>query len=312
MGKRKGDNQFADDDVAPKKHKKHKKKHKHKRSEYDDHDDSPVPEITSPKTSFKLKLKIGGETVSTKNVTTIEQASVSSFDDAQDDPIINVTDDVSWDSASVALTPQSSTAAETKPKVNTDDEEEKWLTALEAGTLDDMGEIPKARDPLLLTARQRAMLHGHQVELQQLPSGYKTVELTEEQKQRRLQRAKKRRQQAHEKREKDKKQTMDRLLKKQETKTKGSKLKKRSNVPRVRYMSTAHGVSLSFPHGNLFPITPQVAGPPKPVVMCGVKGCNNPKKYACSKTQVPLCSLQCYKKNQALSKNSGTLPVVTT
>ena len=34
--------------------------------------------------------------------------------------------------------------------------------------------------------------------------GYKTVELTEEQKQRRQQRAKKRRQQAHEKREKDK------------------------------------------------------------------------------------------------------------
>ena len=31
------------------------------------------------------------------SVTTIEHASHSSFDDAQDDPIINVTDDLSWD-----------------------------------------------------------------------------------------------------------------------------------------------------------------------------------------------------------------------
>ena len=51
---------------APKKHKKHKKKHKHKRAEFESRDKSPVPEITSPKTSFKLKLKIGGETLSTK------------------------------------------------------------------------------------------------------------------------------------------------------------------------------------------------------------------------------------------------------
>jgi len=309
MGKRK-DDQFGDDD-APRKHKKHKKKHKHKRSEFDD--DAPVPEITSPKTSFKLKLKIGGETLGTKNVTTIEPASASSFDDTQDDPIINVTDDIAWDeTASLTLPPQSETAStsEEKKKEDSGDEEEKWLDALEAGTLDDMGEIPKTKDPNLLTARQRSLIHGQQVELLQLPSGYKTVELTEEQKERRQQRAKKRRQQAHEKREKDKKQTMERLLKKQETKTKGSKLRgsKRSNIPRIRYMSTAAGFSLSFPPGVPFPaLLP--AQPPQAASVCGMAGCSNPKKYSCSKTKIPLCSLQCYKKNQAL--HSAAAPIAT-
>jgi len=32
--------------------------------------------------------------------------------------------------------------------------------------------------------------------------------------------------------------------------------------------------------------------------MCGVDGCENPRKYSCSRTGVPLCSLQCYNANQ--------------
>ncbi len=56
--------------------------------------------------------------------------------------------------------------------------------------------------------------------LLELPTGYKNKQLTEEQLQRRQQRAKKRREQAQEKREKDKKQTLERLLKKQETRGK--------------------------------------------------------------------------------------------
>lgn len=38
--------------------------------------------------------------------------------------------------------------------------------------------------------------------------------------------------------------------------------------------------------------------PPCDQKMCGVDGCENPKKYSCSKTGLPLCSLQCYKANQ--------------
>ena len=45
-----------------KKHKKHKKKHKHRRESNEPADHA----VSSPKTSIKLKLKIGGETMATK------------------------------------------------------------------------------------------------------------------------------------------------------------------------------------------------------------------------------------------------------
>ena len=55
----------------------------------------------------------------------------------------------------MTLTPQGGSATEMKAKgESSEDEEKKWLDALEAGTLDDTGEIPKTRDPNLLTARQ--------------------------------------------------------------------------------------------------------------------------------------------------------------
>ena len=38
-------------------------------------------------------------------------------------------------------------------------DEDLWLEALEKGELDDNGEIPKVRDPSLMTARQRALLN---------------------------------------------------------------------------------------------------------------------------------------------------------
>lgn len=52
-------------DPLHRKHKKHKKKHKHRRSELEE-PDAGSPEVTSPKTSIKLRLKIGGETLGTK------------------------------------------------------------------------------------------------------------------------------------------------------------------------------------------------------------------------------------------------------
>jgi INO80 complex subunit B len=41
------------------------------------------------------------------------------------------------------------------------------------------------------------------------------------------------------------------------------------------------------------------------VVRCGVEGCTNMKKYCCSRTGMPLCSLECYHKNIATIQNSG-------
>lgn len=42
----------------------------------------------------------------------------------------------------------------------------------------------------------------------------------------------------------------------------------------------------------------------KRVVLCGVENCENPKRYSCSKTGIPLCSLECYRKNLTASDHS--------
>ncbi|KAL8569020.1 hypothetical protein ACOMHN_048268 [Nucella lapillus] len=107
------------------------------------------------------------------------------------------------------------------------------------------------------------------------------------------------------------KQTLDRLLKKQETKTKGSKGRgsRRSNVPRIRYVSSGSCLTLSLPQGHTFPLPSQVAPKMKAAALCGVEGCTNPKKYACSQTRVPVCSLQCYQRNRGAA---ATWPVAAT
>nr|XP_022343381.1 INO80 complex subunit B-like [Crassostrea virginica] len=303
MGKRKEsgteEDIFSDSSgIGHRKHKKHKKKHKKKKEQGDDY--AVIPEGaggSAPK--IKLKLKIGGQTMGTKNLPSVENTENS----GEDSPVIDVTDET-WGSEEPSFPTK-------KKGDDTSDEEKEWLEALEKGTLDDSGMLKRSKDPKLMTARQRALIHGQQAELLQLPSGYKTVELTEEQVEKRQQRAKKRRQQAQEKREKDKKQTLDRLLKKQEAKSKGPKIKgsRRSNIPRVRYINNKSEISISVPTGIQFPFPSQKAEPPKQRASCGVSGCRNQKKYSCSRTGVPLCSLDCYKKNLSLSAPSLPIPV---
>lgn len=56
--------------------------------------------------------------------------------------------------ATATIIPHQDEAVDAKVNGDSSDEERAWLNALEAGELDDFGEIPKARDPSLLTARQ--------------------------------------------------------------------------------------------------------------------------------------------------------------
>ncbi|XP_069134903.1 INO80 complex subunit B-like [Argopecten irradians] len=317
MGKRKGSGTEEEllsvdsPSSSHKKHKKHKKKHKKRK----DHDVDPFPGGLA-KPAIKLKLKIGGETLGTKNITHVDQKEKDSSEDSQDQ-IIDVLNDT-WGSPpssaitatitsatipDIASTQSSATALPVvgEKKEDTSDEEKEWLEALEKGELDDSGMLKKSKDPKLLTARQRALIHGNKEEaLLELPSGYKQVELTEEQQLKRQQRAKKRRQQAHEKREKDKKLTLDRLLKKQESNKKKGKGSKKANIPRFRYTNNQSGVAISVPVGFQLPFTAQTSRPPKAKESCSISGCKNLKKYSCSKTGVPLCSLACYKKNSLL------------
>lgn len=191
----------------------------------------------------------------------------------------------------------------------TSSEEERWLDAIESGKLEQVDdELKKIKDPKLMTARQRAM-YERSIEkdpssggdiLMALPTGYKEKVMTAEALEKAQLKSQKRKQLADEKREKDKRKTMDRLLKKQETKvTKVAKNKIiKITVPVISYNeSIASGASLSYPINFEFPMQRQVAKHPPPIILCAI--CNDSRKrYNCSKTNVPLCSFKCYKSNQ--------------
>lgn len=191
----------------------------------------------------------------------------------------------------------------------TSSDEERWLNAIESGKLEQVdGEMKKMKDPKLMTARQRAMYErsiekdpspADQDILLALPTGYKEKVMTAEAIEKAQMISKKRKQLADERREKNKRETMDRLLKKQESKvTKGAKNKTiKITVPVISYYdSTANGSHISYPIDMEFPIKAQLARTPPTVILCGV--CNiEQKRYNCSKTNIPLCSFQCYKLN---------------
>lgn len=287
-------------DVPPqKKHKKHKhKKHKKKKFVHDDSDNFVDISVDADrKKSFRIKMKKEERSLD-KREKILKACSLSAS------------------TAGTAASPKATTKKKI-PKSNrgkdsgTSSEEERWLDAIESGKLeevDDELKKIKPKDPKLMTARQRAMFERKTdtepntgVErLVSLPTGYKEKVMTAEAIQKAALKSLKRKQLADEKREKDKKKTMERLLKKQESKaskvvSKG-KLSKRQ-VPLVTYRLTIEGSSISLPPGEHFPLCPAKEKSPPKQILCGVNECKNPKKYSCSKTGVPLCSLECYKAN---------------
>lgn len=193
----------------------------------------------------------------------------------------------------------------------TSSEEERWLDAIESGKLEQVDdELRKIKDPKLMTARQRAMYErGNDKEqipgaelLMSLPTGYKEKVLTAEAIQKAQIKSQKRKQLADEKREKDKKKTMERLLKKQESKTaKGGKNRNiKTAVPLISYKNTVKGSTLTIPPNFEFPFKAQYFSNPPEVQKCAL--CENPKRYNCSRTNIPLCSFKCYKLNVASLK----------
>lgn len=98
---------------------------------------------------------------------------------------------------------------------------------------------------------------------------------------------------------------MDTLLKKKDSKT--TKLLKsfkfqRDELPKISYVRNQSGSFLNFPPGAEFPMESRTEVSPPAKVYCCM--CSNLKKYSCSKTGKPLCSLQCYGKNLSL-RNSA-------
>ncbi|SPP75984.1 INO80 complex subunit B [Drosophila guanche] len=197
---------------------------------------------------------------------------------------------------------------------DTSSDEERWLNAIETGKLDDVDEeLKKIKDPKLMTARQRAMYErtqdsdtnmiGFVEELIALPSGYKEKEKpqTAEEIEKAALKSQKRKQQADERREKDKQKTMDRLLKKQESSKQRSgarsKQAQKPSHPKLTYMNTIEGAYILLPPGHEFPMEAKVSRPSPPAHFCYISDCGNRKAYSCSKTNVPLCSLVCYRKH---------------
>ena len=83
---------------------------------------------------------------------------------------------------------------------------------------------------------------------------------------------------------------------------------RKADVPKVTYLNCADGITISVPNGIQFPFEAKKMESLKQFAQkCGMRDCNENKKYACSKTGIPLCSLKCYKKN--LSKHKHILPV---
>ena len=90
---------------------------------------------------------------------------------------------------------------------------------------------------------------------------------------------------------------MERLLKKQDSKQIKLGLKKtsRKSTPQIIYKNALNGPSMVIPNGFQFPLAPSRIPEAPTKVKCSVDGCENDKRYSCSKTGFPLCSLNCYK-----------------
>uniref|UniRef100_A0A8C5PRL5 INO80 complex subunit B-like conserved region domain-containing protein n=1 Tax=Leptobrachium leishanense TaxID=445787 RepID=A0A8C5PRL5_9ANUR len=306
-----------------KKHKKHKKKHHQEGAGLTLHGDTSKqqhrhPE-SSPKTAhkqhesppkpqLKLKIKLGGQVLGTKSVPTFtvipelpDSPSPLMVVDEDEEPLEGVPIEQyrAWLDEDSNLDPLPSLVG-----VPEQDEESRWLDALERGELDINGDLKRETDESLLTARQRALLHKQQAQsLPAFPTATAFLprqELSEEMLVKREEKARKRRLQAAKKAEENKKQTIERLTK--TSKSRGSKTPRERRgrqppCPTIRYQQTAHAITVSFPPGVPVPVPaePRAALPAPP--LCSVPGCGNPKRYCCSKTGAPLCSLECYRRN---------------
>lgn len=192
-----------------------------------------------------------------------------------------------------------------------DDDEEAWLDALEKGDLDDYGELKKEKDPSLLTARQKALKDRTGISVKPATSNTPKVELmSEEAQKKKAEKNKRRKLQAVRKAEESQKQTIERLIKQQGLR--GNKDRQRKNgctnentnssqpvesncTPMIKYLSRGHTLSVSFPINVDCPLKSSVSTPPMEKPKCVI--CSKLKKYNCSKTNQPLCSIDCYKKN---------------
>jgi len=304
------------------KHKKHKKRKDHGPEGYDEErkkektkDKSKSREKEKDKgggRAVKLKIKLRGETMATTQMAKIVPVKLP-------EPVITSGEEEEAEEDSYQPSWQGSEKDDpevAEEQADSDDQDEqKWLDALEKGELDDFGRVKQDKDVSMMTARQRAML-GHEIEgenqLLELPTEPRRKnEDTEEAQKRRKQRAKKRKQQMQKKIEENKAQTVKKLLDREATRSRKEEEKarrKKQEVPHIRYISNQSGIALSFSSGMEFPLQNKLSpGTPKPRPTCSAQGCKNLKKYSCSSNNLPVCSMECYKKVQFIPRETAAV-----
>ncbi|CDS03728.1 hypothetical protein LRAMOSA01129 [Lichtheimia ramosa] len=180
---------------------------------------------------------------------------------------------------------------------------------------DDEGDDLEVVSNRPLTKRQRAKFNNEEPdEFLELPmdTGKKKHVLTEEEQTlRRSEVARRRKNQSIQRAEKDKEDTINRLLKKQASKSrkvikedandeKDTKAPKRAMPPdTIKYVNDAKGSLLIIP--SIVPVEQVFGHPPtkssssSSPSTCQVDGCNASKKYVASKSGKAVCSLEHYK-----------------
>ncbi|KAG1382588.1 hypothetical protein G6F61_002132 [Rhizopus arrhizus] len=158
-----------------------------------------------------------------------------------------------------------------------------------------------------MTKRQRAKLNREEPEdYLQLPMDTgKKKSLTEEEEQlRKSEVARRRKNQSIQRAEKDKADTINRLLKKQASKakraiedTEETVQKKQSDPKQLNYVHNLNGSRLSIPSAyTIEQVFNNIKRPePLPTKTCQVEGCSNHRKYTAKKSGKSVCSLEHYK-----------------
>ena len=282
-----------------------------------------IPPGSSP--PIKLKISIGKKKNSSRSSIELSPPRHSSGTSSSSkrrslviETKISSNEDESKDSS--AVQPPS---AKRRKRQNSEEEEEKWLDAVESGNLhavDD--ELKSIKDPKTMTARQRAMVDrknnddfsdvdiGH-LSLSYLSAKKSKIVIDDEENQKiKAMKSAKRKEIELQKREEDRIKTMERLLNKKESTTLKNTLKSTSSttvtsvndisaamIRKIVYIDKESGPTLTFPANMKIPIPTLTYKEPPPKIKCYVDSCSNFKKYNCSKTNRPLCSLSCYKKN---------------
>ncbi len=161
-----------------------------------------------------------------------------------------------------------------------------------------------------LTARQRALLSNPEPTPVLLTHLKAKPELSEEELLRRAEKTRKRQHLRDQKLEESKQATIQRLLQKQGSKSKKmrdasadglhsneSAVMEEKPFEGIRYIDTMEATQLLITNDALF--TALFGGHHSPTSIktkCSSPGCSHPRKYTTAKTNMPVCSLECYRK----------------